>query len=186
VRTVGKGARVAWIVAYCEVDLPVGTRHRLEDMASVAHGVRLIVFDGEAIAELLAMHAEAMRPAIDAYLHVDVDWRAPVAPRELPRRPLRFTNRNVELAALDLVSERASLEGGTQVVVLEGMHGVGKSAFGSEWAHRNRLSFSGGALFGDLSSHGDGAHVDVSETLAGFLQDLGLPRESIPPRRWKR
>ena len=70
---------------------------------------------------------------------------------------------------------------GAQVAVVRGMHGVGKSAIGSYWAHRRRTMFEGGDLFGDFSKRRHGGAVDVSEVLGDFLRDLGTADVAVPP-----
>jgi hypothetical protein len=50
----GSGERVELIVAFCEADLPVGSRHALQTAARNSRHARLEVFDGVAIADQLA------------------------------------------------------------------------------------------------------------------------------------
>lgn len=105
---------------------------------------------------------------------------APPIPALLPRAPQRFVNRERELAALDELANSSAAMGRTSVAVLSGMHGVGKSAVGSLWTHRNRKRFPGGVLWADFSRrrHPDG--VRVSDVLADFLRELGTSDVAMP------
>ncbi|WP_299449068.1 hypothetical protein [uncultured Serinicoccus sp.] len=62
------GSEVESIVAYCEADIPVARRHAIERDAMERHRVRLAVFDGNAIAELLSDHA--LFWIAETYLHL--------------------------------------------------------------------------------------------------------------------
>jgi tetratricopeptide (TPR) repeat protein len=100
-------------------------------------------------------------------------------PRALPQAPLRFVNRSRELAAVDTVWYRDGSD--PKVVLISGMHGVGKSAFGRAWANRNRMAFPDGDLYGDFSRQRRGGLVDVSEVLAEVLRNLGVAASEILP-----
>ncbi|MFD4327520.1 hypothetical protein ACFWQC_22995 [Nocardioides sp. NPDC058538] len=65
---VASGSEVEFIVAYCEADIPVARRHAIELDAMERHQVRLAVFDGNAIAELLADRATFW--IAETYLHL--------------------------------------------------------------------------------------------------------------------
>lgn len=65
---VASGSEVEFIVAYCEADISVARRHAIERDAMERHRVRLAVFDGNAIAELLADHATFW--IAETYLHL--------------------------------------------------------------------------------------------------------------------
>ncbi len=51
------GTPVQLIVYYCEANVPVAIRHRLQDEARKQSRVQLEIFDGTAIAEVLSQHA---------------------------------------------------------------------------------------------------------------------------------
>lgn len=104
---------------------------------------------------------------------------APV-PHVLPRAPQRFVNRERELAALDELTARADDAPSPLVALLGGMHGVGKSAVGSLWAHRNHERFTGGTLSADFSRRRDPHGVQVSDVLGDFLRDLGISDVAMP------
>lgn len=62
------GAAVRFVLAYCEVNIPVGRRHDLQRQVRDRHGVHLEIFDGNGIAELLAQHATFW--IAEEYLHL--------------------------------------------------------------------------------------------------------------------
>jgi len=103
-----------------------------------------------------------------------------VVPRSLPRAPQRFVNRERELAALDEALARARHSPAVQVAVVSGMRGVGKSAVGSQWAHRNQSEFTDGALTADFSRRRNPTGVSVSDMLADFLEELGVSEVAMP------
>ena len=101
-------------------------------------------------------------------------------PRLLPRAPQRFVNRQPELASLDALLDRAETAPSPLVAVLSGMHGVGKSAIGRVWAHRNHERFPGGTLSADFSRRRNPHGVRVSDVLADFLRELGTSDVAMP------
>jgi len=102
------------------------------------------------------------------------------APRNLPPAPRQFVNRESELQALDRVLERANQSPAVQVAIVSGLRGVGKSAVGSAWAHRNQDAFVDGILTGDLSRRRSPEGVSVSDVLADFLEELGTSDVAMP------
>lgn len=168
------------VYAYCEQDVPIGRRHRLLDQVASDFGISLEVLDGNAIADLLAAEVTVLGPTVARLLNVSPSSPSTIVPRDLPRPPLRFVNRERELAHLDQLAADVAATDGTMVAVLTGMHGVGKSSMATLWANRNRRSFEGGDLYGDFSQRRRGNVVDVSEVLADFLRQLGTPDERVP------
>ena len=100
-------------------------------------------------------------------------------PRVLPRAPQRFVNRERELAALDDLLVRAQDSPSPVIAVLSGLHGVGKSAIGSLWVHRNHGRFTGGVLSADFSRRRN-PHAEVSDVLGDFLRELGTSDLAMP------
>ncbi|WP_157571014.1 hypothetical protein [Nocardioides insulae] len=90
------GEPVEFVVAYCEADIPVSRRHAIERDVRTKHGIRVVIFDGNAIAEHLADHATFW--IAETYLHVPS--------RVLPPPPDR-----PEWYEQDLVRWRADHEG---------------------------------------------------------------------------
>ena len=178
-RVLGSGRRPDWIVVFCEVNVPVAKRHAIQDRLAQSRGARVVIFDGDTIADLLAFHADALAGVTLELLQVAVP-AGRVVPHVLPRNPQRFVNRRTEMGRLDELADAAVSGSGPRIAVLAGMHGVGKSATAARWAHRNRHRFPDGGLYGDLSRRRRGSAVDISEVLADFLRDLGVADVAIP------
>jgi hypothetical protein len=100
VKSICDAGAVDEIVYFCEANVPVGRRHRLQAWARTERNVELQIFDGTAIAELLAerdvfwiaqeflhMPAEAMPEPLD-----DDGWYAGHLARWLARNPRIFSN----------------------------------------------------------------------------------------------
>lgn len=113
-----------------------------------------------------------------------LDGPPPVLERVVPRadlnKPMKFVNRDAELAHLNRVLDRAELGHGPLVAVLEGLPGVGKSAVGRYWADGVRERFRDGDLVADFSERRRGAGVDVSGFLGDFIRKLGPPGTVVP------
>ncbi|WFE60051.1 hypothetical protein [Micromonospora sp. WMMD712] len=62
------GTAVTFILAYCEVNIPVARRHDLQREVRDQHGVCLEIFDGTGITELLAQHSTFW--IAEQYLHL--------------------------------------------------------------------------------------------------------------------
>jgi tetratricopeptide (TPR) repeat protein len=104
---------------------------------------------------------------------------APVrVPREFPSPPRHYVNRIEHLAELDGHVERGS--GSGNVVVVDGIRGVGKTGFATQWAHTNRDRFPGGQLYADLDARRHGGGVEVEDVLRDFLLSLGVSEAWIP------
>jgi tetratricopeptide (TPR) repeat protein len=97
---------------------------------------------------------------------------APV-PQQLPLDVPMFVGHEDKLAALDVLAAEPG------VVVVDGVGGVGKTAFTVHWAHTRRTQFPGGVLFADLQGFSDGVTVDASVVVDRFLQGLGVPPDRI-------
>ena len=67
---VSQGEPVETVVAYCEVDVPVARRHRLEAEMAERHDIKLVLFDGNAITELLTAHRAVLGPTVARLLNV--------------------------------------------------------------------------------------------------------------------
>jgi transcriptional regulator with XRE-family HTH domain len=99
------------------------------------------------------------------------------ATRTLPRDVSSFTGRDPEMLSL-----LESVAGGTSTVsihAVEGMAGVGKTAFALHAAHRLAGGFPDGQIFLSLRGHTPGqSPVGAADALAGLLQTAGV----VPPR----
>lgn len=102
--------------------------------------------------------------------------------RSLPRDTAAFTNRAAELERL-VGSVRASQERGESlpVHVIDGMPGVGKTAFAVHAGHVLSDRFPDGQLFVNLNGHTPGrSPVQAGEALASLLAAAGVPTQQIP------
>jgi DNA-binding SARP family transcriptional activator/tetratricopeptide (TPR) repeat protein len=101
-------------------------------------------------------------------------------PNNLPRDIGDFTGRDAQVAHL-LAAAVVDAGGGAPVVfAVDGMAGVGKSAFAVHVAHRLARRYPGGQLFLDLHGHSDHPPVAPAGALEALLRQLGVPAERIP------
>lgn len=100
------------------------------------------------------------------------------ATRTLPRDIGSFTGRERELAEF-VDSGPAALAG---IRVVDGMAGIGKTAFAIHAAHQLKGHFPEGQIFLDLRGHVPGqAPVDPADALSSLLQTVGVDARQIPP-----
>lgn len=102
--------------------------------------------------------------------------------RSLPRDTAAFTDRAAELEQL-VGSVRDSQDRGEAlpVHVIDGMPGVGKTAFAVHAGHMLSERFPDGQLFVNLNGHTPGrSPVQASEALASLLAAAGVPTQQIP------
>ncbi|MFD9795756.1 BTAD domain-containing putative transcriptional regulator [Streptomyces sp. NPDC059070] len=108
---------------------------------------------------------------------------AATVPTSLPRDVASFTGREEEVRRL-IEEVRATAAGGAGVVgihAVDGMPGVGKTAFAVHVAHRLAADFPDGVLFLPLHAHTPGTPpVDVATALTGLLLALGADPRRIP------
>ncbi|ADD44604.1 AfsR/SARP family transcriptional regulator [Stackebrandtia nassauensis] len=97
-------------------------------------------------------------------------------PRQLPVTTVTFTGRDAESA-----HAIALLGSGTPIVSVDGMAGVGKTAFAVRVATEVSDKFCDGQLFVDLRGFSDDlAPLPANEAIGGMLRDLGVPQTQIP------
>ncbi|GAA2388559.1 BTAD domain-containing putative transcriptional regulator [Dactylosporangium salmoneum] len=142
-------------------------RHRLADELGV-----------EPSRELRSAHERVLRQ------HIGADDAAPPAPRflkpaQLPADLAAFTGRADTLdRAAAMVS--ASTDA-TTIVAVDGMPGIGKTAFALRLAHLSTPQFPDGQLYIDLRGYGPPqSMVGPGEALRRFLNALGVPQNDIP------
>ena len=102
----------------------------------------------------------------------------PEPPHRIPHPPRKFVNRREDLKKLDQAIRPDDIA--PTVLVLHGMHGVGKSAIGRQWAALNRNRFPGGDLFASFSRRDRSTSVPMEDVISQFLRDLGVEGASIP------
>lgn len=121
--------------------------------------------------------------ARDQYI-VDRQPPAPGAVRNtLPRDTVDFTGRDEELREL-IGSVKESVERDTVIPVhaIDGMPGVGKSAFAIHAGHQLAPYFPGGQFFVDLHTHSlDQSEIHPAEALFILLSLDGVDPAYIPP-----
>lgn len=99
-------------------------------------------------------------------------------PRQVPSGPLRFVNREVELAAVsELVADR--MANGSRIAVCTGLPGVGKSALVRKAVEQVRSAFPGGELLVEFGS-ADSGGISVDDALASCLLALGVADSVMP------
>ncbi|MFC9622990.1 tetratricopeptide repeat protein [Streptomyces sp. NPDC056930] len=107
----------------------------------------------------------------------------PTVPTELPRDIASFTGRDDELRLL-----AAAVRGRTQepsgvinIHAIDGMPGVGKTAFAVHAAHRLSEDFPDGQIFLPLHAHTPGTPpVDPADALTTLLRAIGVDPQRIP------
>ncbi len=138
--------------------------HKMVDDQPIAYGV-------EVLRSIKSLH--------EGWVTTMLNVRQPMPSVELPMVPSRLVNRHQELSKLDQIEIAARSTSKASIVVLSGMHGVGKSALGAHWLVNSKARFFT-HLVGDLSSRATGGPVDPSAILIQFLDDLGVPEAAIP------
>jgi len=108
---------------------------------------------------------------------------AAAATRALPRDLAAFTGRQAELARLmGALAETATSGGVVRIHAIDGMAGIGKTAFAVHAAHRLTATFPDGQFFLPLHAHTAGQRpVDPADALASLLLTAGVPAAAIPP-----
>lgn len=101
-------------------------------------------------------------------------------PAQLPPGLTGFVGRREELRQLDLLLERGACPQNTAVVTVNGAAGVGKSALAVHWARQVRDRFPDGQLYTDMRFAEPGSKGSPCDVMAGFLNALGVPPESVP------
>lgn len=106
----------------------------------------------------------------------------PAARRTLPRDLATFTGRRAEL--VQLLTAVADVERSGRAVAIsaiDGMAGVGKTAFAIHAAHRLAPGFPDGQIFLDLRAHAPGLRpLDPFDALGTLLLTVGVGAQAVP------
>jgi tetratricopeptide (TPR) repeat protein/transcriptional regulator with XRE-family HTH domain len=99
------------------------------------------------------------------------------APRQLPAPPPQFTGRIADIAAL----EEVRTEPGPAIIAIDGMAGIGKTAFAVQTAHRWSSRYPDGQIFLDLQGYTRGVRpVEPGDALHRLLRSLGVAEAHVP------
>jgi DNA-binding SARP family transcriptional activator len=106
----------------------------------------------------------------------------PAVPRQLPTRPRLFTGRAAELASLTTaLGENRGAAQPTQIAVIQGTAGVGKTWLALHWAHEHGDCFPDGHLWVNLRGFDPcEPPLDTETALRTLLDALGAPPATIP------
>ncbi|MEV0804000.1 tetratricopeptide repeat protein [Kribbella sp. NPDC050281] len=100
----------------------------------------------------------------------------PDRPHQLPPAPSHFVGRHEELAAL-----HARVAEGRSVIAVEGMAGVGKTAFAVQAGRLLAPDFPDGQIFIDLHGFSVRMHpLEPDQALARIMRALGVPGDQLP------
>jgi tetratricopeptide (TPR) repeat protein len=100
-------------------------------------------------------------------------------PARLPADDAWFTGRAAELEALDAILATDGRPG-SQIAILTGPGGVGKTALALRWANAARDRFPDGRLFADLRGSSDGSAVRPVDMIGRLLGTLGIRADRVP------
>ena len=102
--------------------------------------------------------------------------------RTLPREPTNFMGRQTELEGLmHALTESARPGGVVAIHAIDGMAGVGKTAFAVHAARKLMTDFPDGQLFVRLHAHTPGQQpTDPADALSMLLLSAGVTAEAIP------
>jgi tetratricopeptide (TPR) repeat protein len=127
-------------------------------------------------------HGRVPRTSVSAQRPVDEGFAGGAAapPRCLPRAPLRLVGRHTAVEETT-ASVRARVgTGQLQIVAIDGMAGVGKSALAAAIAQALGDCYPDAHLFIDLQGHSDQAPVTAYDALGVLLTQLRTTVQSIP------
>ena len=124
--------------------------------------------------------APAQAGAVAAATPAQEAVRAPAAPpRQLPRGPGAFVGREPEAAVLHALAEQAAEA--AVICVIDGVAGIGKTAFAIHAGRCLAGKFPDGQLYADLRGFGPlRPPVPPAEALTGFLRALGVDPRTVP------
>uniref|UniRef100_UPI003EBC1051 NB-ARC domain-containing protein n=1 Tax=Streptomyces sp. bgisy034 TaxID=3413774 RepID=UPI003EBC1051 len=102
------------------------------------------------------------------------------ATRTLPRKKV-FIGREIYFEQLMALIDADAVEAAVEIYAIDGMPGVGKSAFAAHVAHQLAHRFPDGQIVLSLHAHTPGQRpVDPVDGLASLLLTIGIAKERIP------
>jgi tetratricopeptide (TPR) repeat protein len=127
----------------------------------------------------------ALGPVVQARNIEKVQFMAPKSvpahvPRQLLPPPAHFTDRDLELTRLREYLDDRKTAGGTTLVVITGVGGIGKTSLALSLLHEVRERYPAGQLFADLGAFSLDEPVPPAEVLGRFLRSLGVQPEGVP------
>jgi DNA-binding SARP family transcriptional activator/tetratricopeptide (TPR) repeat protein len=130
--------------------------------------------------ELRALHQALLEGDLEPALAPVARRAANRGPSQLPSVARGFTGRQAELAALDDLLADSGQPAAAVISAVAGMAGVGKTALGLQWAHRNADRFPDGQLYLDLRGFdASGRTVEPTQAIRGVLATLGAPADRM-------
>ncbi|NBH10864.1 BTAD domain-containing putative transcriptional regulator, partial [Amycolatopsis sp. SID8362] len=149
------------------LEVYTATRERLDAELGVEPGERL-----------RAMHLQVLKGEADEPVGEVV---VPARPAELPRDVRGFAGRTEQLAQLDRQLAARAGAYASDVWIVHGIPGVGKTALALHWAHRVRERFPDGQLYVNLRGFdADREPMEPAVALAQLLRALGADPRRIP------
>ncbi|MCS7484046.1 tetratricopeptide repeat protein [Umezawaea endophytica] len=130
----------------------------------------------EALARVLGLDGAELRELVDTAKAGRMRHQAPAAPWALPPDVPDLTGRAAELRRLEQVAGGGRA---TEVVVVHGPPGAGKTTLVVHAAYRLAERFPDGCLFVNLRGM-DARPVPPGEVMHKVLRTLGIPEERIP------
>lgn len=112
------------------------------------------------------------------HFYTDVPAEFGPAPRQLPPDVRGFVNRVTDLEVIDQIANES--DGGSNVILIVGTAGVGKTSLAVRWAHHVRERYTDGQLYINLRGYDPGAPLAPENALEHFLRALRTPPEQIP------
>jgi DNA-binding SARP family transcriptional activator/tetratricopeptide (TPR) repeat protein len=140
-----------------------------------------------AAADRPAFGAASMLTATPAAHAAALDGECPelirpeAEPRQLPTAAQSFVGRVAELTALTKLADHTADGTGTELILVTGTAGVGKTALAVHWAHEVADRFPDGQLYVNLRGFGPTrVAVKPRHAIRRFLGALGVPAGRMP------